>query len=348
MNIKSIKTILPVLMRNRIVPFLWGAQGVGKTETIKQIAKDNKMGFVHLHLATQEVGDLTGLLIKDEVNGTVKHARPEWFPTSGEGIIFLDEFNRAHPDVLQCMFSFLTEGTIHTHKLPAGWRVIAAGNYQNNSFNVTDTSDAALLSRFCHLDFRPEISEFVDFAETIGMESVASFIRDNPTCLEVKAEGLDTKFITPDRRAFVKMIGTLENEDLGEDQFEVYCGCIGTAAASALLAHKKKKEKSVSINDILKNYGKVRGKVQEYSNTKVKGESRFDVLNGAVDELLIKLDNNPHLLDESKLLNLQDFLIDIPLELSQKAFKAMQNKNFAMKDRILNDRNFIDRVMKTA
>lgn len=348
MNIKDIKQNLLKITKHWVVPFLWGAQGVGKTQTIKQLCKENDLGFVHLHLATQEVGDLVGLLIKND-DGTVKHARPEWFPTQGKGIIFLDEFNRAHPDVLQCMFSFLNEGTIHQHKLPDGWRIVAAGNYQSNSFNVTDVSDAALISRFCHIDFRPEIAEFVAFAELRGAESVASFIRDNPTCLEVKIEqGFDKSFVQPNRRAMLDMIGALETEDLGLSEFEIYTGCIGTAAASAFMAHKKKKEKGVSINDVLKRYeGVVRDRVQKLSSSKKGGETRFDVLNSAIDELFVKLDNNPQLLDENKLLNLQEFLLDIPLELSMKVFNWMKNKNFDFKDKILNDKNFVDRVVES-
>src|ERR1019366_7781561 len=119
MNFTEIKKTIPVLLRNRVVPFLWGAQGVGKTQGVRQIAEEMGGGFVHLNLATQEVGDLVGLLVHNS-DGTVKHARPEWFPIEGKGIVFLDECNRASPDGLQAMFPFITEGTIHTHRLGSG------------------------------------------------------------------------------------------------------------------------------------------------------------------------------------------------------------------------------------
>jgi MoxR-like ATPase len=161
MNIQDFKKYLPTLLKNNIVPFTWGNQGIGKTQSIAQVAAQAGIGFVHLHLATQEVGDLVGLLMI-QADGTVKHARPEWFPTEGEGIIFLDELNRAHPDVIQAMFSFITSKTIHTHKLPDGWKIVAAGNYQSDQFNVTDTSDAAWMSRFCHIELQPTVQEFTE------------------------------------------------------------------------------------------------------------------------------------------------------------------------------------------
>jgi len=137
MNIQQAKQTLPILMKHDIVAFLWGVQGVGKTETVRQIADSNGGGFVHLHLATQEVGDLVGLL-KHNNDGTVSHACPEWLPTpqaieagrfASTGIVFLDELNRAHPDVLQAIFSLVMGKTIHTHKLADGWKIVVAGNY---------------------------------------------------------------------------------------------------------------------------------------------------------------------------------------------------------------------------
>lgn len=355
MNIRNVLKTLPLLTKHDIVPCYWGGQGKGKTQTMKQFASANSLGFVHLHLATQEVGDLVGLLVKRD-DGTVYHAVPEWFPTEAaikagrypaQGIVFLDEINRAHPDVIQCCFSLITEKTIHTHKLPPGWKIVAACNYQSNEFNVTDTSDAAWLSRFCHIDFQPDVAEFVDYADSLGADTVAAFIQDNPACLETSKDGLDYKFITPDRRAYISMISKLETEDLGENTFEIYKGCIGQGAAAALMSHKKKKEKSIRIMDVLKRYPSVKEEVKTISKSKKGGEARFDLLNSAIEELFIKLEKKPETLEETNFLpNLQDFLTDIPLELTMKVFNWMNDKTFFGKDAILNNKAFLDKVAK--
>jgi hypothetical protein len=346
MNIINLKKVLPILLEKKIVPFLWGAQGIGKTQTIKQLASELGLGFVHLHLATQDVGDLVGLLIKTK-DGKVKHARPEWLPTEGKGIIFLDEANRMHPDVMQCMFSFVTEGTIHTHKLGEGWSIIAAGNYENAKFNVTSTvSEAAWISRFCHIDIKPSVSEFLHYADSIGALTVASFIRENNACLEVEdKEGLDKSFITPDRRAWLEMVDRLEDIDLGENQFEIYSGCVGTAAAASFISHKRNSEKYVSIDDVLNKYESVRKKVKEFSKS-ITGEARFDILSVAGDELSIKLEKTPHILVGNKLENLKLFLTDIPLELTMKIFNDIKNKYFVGKDELFNDKDFINKIIK--
>lgn len=342
MNIKTIKSVLPKLLKHRVVPFLWGNAGIGKTQSVKQYAQENGLGFVHLHAATQDVGDLVGLLIKND-DGTVKHARPKWMPTEGNGIIFLDELNRANPEVLQALFSFITEGAIHTHKLPDGWRIVAAGNYQSNQFNVTDTSDAAWMSRFCHIDVKPTLEEFLSFAESRGVFEAAGFLRENPSCLESEdKEGLDTSFIKPDRRSWVDMVGRLdENEDLGDAAFEVYSGIVGVSAAASFVAYKKKKEKSISVSAILNAYPEYRTRIMEQSEMNTK-EARFDLLNQPISELLEKLESTPHLLtDENKLQNLKAFMLDVPVEMAMKAFNSMAKLNFANKNAILNDPAYV-------
>ena len=351
MDIRGVKQVLPFLLKNNIVPFFWGSQGIGKTQTVKQYCKENELDVRVLMTATQEVGDLIGLLVKDD-NGGVYHARPKWFPTEGKGIIFLDELNRAPNDVLQAMFQFILEGKLHTHTLPPGWRIVAAGNYNSDRFTTTDTSDSAWMSRFCHIDFTPTVEEFIAYAETRGMDSVAGFVREQPTMLELSGKDagrLDTSFIVPDRRAFIEGIGKLELEsEFPEDyKYEVYSCLVGNASAAAFITWKGKQEKAVSLNDILKSYTKkVRPKVRKM--LKENGESvRFDLLNQPIDELIVKIEANPNMLTADKYLdNLKEYLLDIPRELSMKAFVAFGKlKMFHGKNEILNDPEYVNKFL---
>lgn len=350
MNIATFKRIAPILFKHNIVPYLHGNQGLGKTQVTGQIADmmremrdDKNFGFIPLHLATQEVGDLVGLLVKDNA-GNVRHARPEWMPTSGQGVVFLDEVNRAHPEVLSCMYSFLTEKTIHSHKLPDGWVIAAAGNYDSNRFTVTNTSDTAFKSRFCHIDFVPSVEEFVAFAETRGAKDVAAFIRENPTLLEAKTDaGQFNVAPEPDRRAWLEKLARLESEDLGDARFEVYAGCIGTAAAAAFMSWKSKPERAISINEILTNYKTIQARVLKMSSTEEGNERRFDALNQPIDELMSRLESEQTLLeDKTKLENIKQFLIDVPRELALKAFNRMGKITiFSGKNDILNNPEYV-------
>jgi hypothetical protein len=349
MNISEIKKALPVLLKHKIVPFLHGSQGVGKTSTIEQFGAENGLQVITLMTATQDVGDLIGLLVKDDKGG-VYHARPNWFPTSGRGIIFLDELNRAPNDVLQAMFQFILKGKLHTHTLPEGWYIIAAGNYQSDKFTTTDTSDAAWMSRFCHLDFKPTVEEFLMFAEGKGLDKVASFIRAQPIMLEESSKeigSLDTSFIKPDRRAMISVGILSEDEDTPKElEYEIYSGLIGVAAAAAFISYNTKAEKSISIGKILTKYkGALRDRVVKASSS--PDDMRMDLLNQPIDELIAKLEQNPKLLTSSGALdNLKQYLIDIPRELSMKAFVSFGKvKGFHGKNELLNDKEYIKKFV---
>lgn len=357
MKITEFKKTLPFLLKNRIVPFVWGLQGVGKTQTIKQYCKENDLGLVVLNTATQEVGDLVGLLMKSEDGQTVTHARPTWFPTTGKGIVFLDELNRAPAEVIQALFPFVIDGTLHTHRLPEGWRVVAAGNYQSDKFTVTDTSDAAWLSRFCHLDLVPSVEEWIVHAETLGGFQVADYIRQYNSMLEVSSKDggrLDLSMVTPDRRSWTEAILKLDMDTEFPEamRYETYAGIVGTAAASSYLTWKTTAQEGISLNQILGNYAAIRSKITQHSaNAKDK---RFDLYNQPVEELLLKLEQNPKLLaSEAALNNLKAFLLDIPRELAMKSFVSLGELLDADKDiaglySLLNDPEYVTKFMRHA
>lgn len=346
MNISEVKKTLPILMKAKVVPFLWGSQGIGKTQTVKQMAKELGLSFVHLHAATQEAGDLVGLLIKND-DGTVKHARPAWFPVDGKGIIFLDELNRMQPDVMQALFSFITEGTIHTHKLPEGWSIVAAGNYQSDSFQVTDTSDAAWMSRFCHIDFKPTKEEFMMFAESKNAFNVADFIRTHPELLDAaeSKHKLDTSMISFDRRSLLDFLAPLDKEEGIENvRYEVYSGIVGPTVAASYLTFRTSAQDRLSGRDVLNRYDEIRRKVLEASDSKT---TRFDVLNAAAEEILTMVGNEATAsLSEHQINNFKRFLVDIPLEMGLKVFNKLNKSNWPQRVAVLNDTVYVDHFRK--
>lgn len=343
MNITQFKNCLPILLKRNIVPFIWGFQGVGKTQVVSQVAKDLGYGFVHLHLATQEVGDLVGLLVHDS-DGTVRHARPEWFPTEGKGVIFLDELNRAHPDVIQAMFSFITSKTIHRHKLPEGWKIVAAGNYQSEEMTVTDTSDKAWMSRFCHIEFDPTKAEFCAYAEKRGAESVADFISEHEEMLEASKRSKPNLEITPDRRAWLDMIAPLEDESFdAETRYELYKGIVGTAAASSFSSFRNSKERKLRLRDILTDYPNVKQRVKDLNKDK---ETRFDALRAPLAEFEVKCVDPAFQFSDTACDNFKQYLLDVPLEMVYAFQKVIGKAKFQNKERLLNDKDFIGKLVK--
>jgi len=164
------------------VPFcVWGIKAVGKTQGVYQWCDKRGYRCVVLHLATQDVVDLIGMmkvvpgdcdsekvysLFSKAISGkSLDHdekeyitayfkdgattqsktiwAKPEWLKNDGiKTCYFLDEFNRGNQFVLAAMLPFLIEGKIHTHKIGQDDFVVAACNPTTGNYNVNDSFEA--------------------------------------------------------------------------------------------------------------------------------------------------------------------------------------------------------------
>ncbi|HHV71541.1 MAG TPA: hypothetical protein GXX38_02870, partial [Clostridia bacterium] len=102
-----------ILKKTDITPFLWGERGIGKSQCVYQVAQElsadgEKWDVIELRIGQMEVGDLIG--VPKVEKGRTIWARPEWFPTTGKGIIFLDEPNRDNAgDVTQAIFQLVLD-----------------------------------------------------------------------------------------------------------------------------------------------------------------------------------------------------------------------------------------------
>ncbi len=71
-----------------------------------------------------------------------------------EGVVHLDELNRALADTKQGAFSLLSEGRIGQYVLPSGWSIVVTENYEEGGdFDVANFKDSAWADRFIYLDW---------------------------------------------------------------------------------------------------------------------------------------------------------------------------------------------------
>ena len=86
------------------------------------------MNVVPLFLGQMsDPGDLIGIPNRNEATGKTEFMPPWWFPLDGKPIVlFLDELNRARPEVLQTIMDLALNRTLAGRKLPEGSRIISA------------------------------------------------------------------------------------------------------------------------------------------------------------------------------------------------------------------------------
>lgn len=139
---------------------LVGKHGIGKSRILEEYYSKKGCKVVTLFLGQMsDPGDLIGLPEKDEKTGKTEFLLPYWFPTDRKPVVlFLDELNRARPEVLQTIMDLTLNRKLAGKALPMGSRIISAVN-NGNEYQLTDL-DPALVSRFNIYEFAPTVSDW--------------------------------------------------------------------------------------------------------------------------------------------------------------------------------------------
>ena len=136
------------------IPIFTGAAGIGKSQIcqlwVEKHKKTNKnFGFIDLRSALLEGPDVIGRP-KESTDHTGRirttYALPDFWPTEGEGLILLEEINRAPTMVTNCFMQLLTDRMVKDYKLPDGWIIAAAINPDSAEFDVKDRKSTRLNS----------------------------------------------------------------------------------------------------------------------------------------------------------------------------------------------------------
>ena len=245
---------------------LTGRHGIGKSQILTRYFKSKGIPVKTLFLGQMsDPGDLLGLPNKDEETGKTVFMPPYWFPVDGQPIVlFLDEINRARPEILQTVMDLVLNRKLAGRELPEGSRIIAAGN-DGEEYQLTDL-DPALVSRFNIYTFRPTVEDWLLWATRTGLdERILNFISANPELLDRSADtkedqGLDKD---PDRRAWEKVARLMENipNPLPVHQ-KVVAGIIGVQAAAQLFLSFRKDD--LSPIDLLTDFKKAKKSLDKY------------------------------------------------------------------------------------
>ncbi len=267
-DITELRALLDITPADQNI-MLVGNHGIGKSEILSGYYSGKGMRVVPLFLGQMsDPGDLIGIPNRNEATGKTDFMPPYWFPLDGKPIVlFLDELNRARPEVLQTIMDLALNRKLAGRSLPEGSRIISAVN-EGDQYQLTDL-DPALVSRFNVVAFRPTVQEWLLWAEKAGVDPrVRDFIRENPIWLDKNAdarEGADTGLEkTPDRRAWKRVSDILKVvPEVNPIVTKAISAIVGAKAASALVGSISAR-KILSGREVLQDYEKHIPTLREY------------------------------------------------------------------------------------
>lgn len=237
MKSSNVFKALTKLISIRQPVFVWGAPGVGKSQTLKQVASFLTAELRDIRASLLDSVDARGI---PKINGDNKAhwCIPDFWPTQGRGILFLDELNAAPPLTQAALYQLVLDRQLGEYRLPDDWAIVAAGNREGDRA-VTSRMPSPLANRFIHLQFDVDVDDWCQWAMGNGIVTeVAAFIRFRPALLfDFKPDRNDKAFPTPRSWEFVSNI--LKTQPDKAIEYDMLSGTVGEGAATELLAFLK-------------------------------------------------------------------------------------------------------------
>ena len=311
-DVEDLQYILKCTPSNQNI-LLCGKHGIGKSEIITHFYESKGMKVVPLFIGQMsDPGDIIGLPNKNEETGQTEFMLPYWFPVDNQPIVlFLDELNRARPELLQVVMDLVLNRKIAGKSLPEGSIIVSAIN-SGDEYTLTDL-DPALISRFNVYKFEPSVRDWLTWAMRNGVNDyvidfIASF--DNMLDCEFK-EGVDTQEKSYDRRSWKRLSDVINTSGISNTRVcqKMICGIIGDVAGARFFDHYVNGS-IVKAEDIILRYGEVRNTLKNY--TFVKKMVVIERLCAFIDREDLR--NNPKYIKDVCVGNMKAFLGDLHRE----------------------------------
>jgi hypothetical protein len=188
MNATDLKKALDIAIESGQAVFISGPPGSGKSDIVKQAAAARKKKLMDIRMLLMDPVDFRGVphLVKNaDGSYTTVWSRPSMLPKEEGWIIFLDEINAASSSLQAVAYQLTLEKRVGEHALHPDTIIIAAGNRETDRA-VTNRMPTPLANRFIHLELKPEITPWIEWALEHDVEpEVIAFLRMRPELLFV-------------------------------------------------------------------------------------------------------------------------------------------------------------------
>ena len=201
---KETYEIMEQYVKAKLVPFIVGSPGVGKSALVKKLADNYCLKVIDLRLAQCDPTDLGGF---PSIQGKKATYLPmDTFPIEGDAVpegyegwlLFLDEFNSASAAVQAAAYKIVLDHMVGQNKLHRNVIIVCAGNLETDNAIVQPMS-TALQSRLAHIQLEISPKEWVEWANEAGFDhKLTSYIEFKPTSLfSFNPEQVDDTYACP-------------------------------------------------------------------------------------------------------------------------------------------------------
>lgn len=152
------QAVKDIVEHTKISVAIWGPPGCGKSDIVRQVCDELGYAFHDIRCAHFDPIELKGVPVcrkdSNDDREVTKWLIPDFWPTSGPAVIFLDEFTNSPPAVQNVMLQLTLDRRLHDYVVPDDVKIILAGNKAEHGAFVSNLSLPAA-NRMLHYSVEP-------------------------------------------------------------------------------------------------------------------------------------------------------------------------------------------------
>lgn len=175
---------LSAILRHQLMDpvLIIGGAGIGKSSIVKQAAQLFDLPVHDVRWGQQLLSDLR-LPVPDHERRLATSYMTDLLPTTGPGILFLDEYNMATPAMMQIGQQLFLDRRYGSYKVPDGTFIWVAGNLKVHGAAVNEIP-APVNNRCIHFDVDPDLFSWRVWALANDVSpSIVGFVEWRPELL---------------------------------------------------------------------------------------------------------------------------------------------------------------------
>jgi len=333
---------------------IWGTHGLGKTQIVRDYAREKKWKFSYIAPAQfEEMGDLHGMPNVIDPDETISgdeytvYSPPDWVPREdGPGILLLDDINRADDRILRGCMQLLQNFELTSWKLPPKWQIVATANPEGGDYSVTPM-DGAMLTRMLHATLKFDAKIWAQWAYSANVdERGISFVLTYPEL--VNSERTTPRSLTQFFEQIASIDDLKENLQLVE---ALALSSLDEVTVSSFIAFiNDELTQLIDPEEILdtEDFKKVAKKIKDIS-VDDSGAKRVDRLSTMCARLYLKLISDNYTQEKNHGKNLVEFLLldTIPNDLLMSLYMDLQKHGGDEIKEMTRDKKLASKLLST-
>lgn len=291
------KELIKGLRSLKLSFMLWGATGVGKSESVRQLANELDAELRDIRLCQKQPTDIGGLpALNHENQQTVFYPPAFLAPRADEKaiVLFFDEISLAPDDTKAAVLGILEERRQGSVEIPDNWIIVAAGNRPEDLANARGLG-AAANRRLLHIVIEPQLEATLQHFMKIGIAAeVLAFLKVFPQHLSGEETARTQKHELYPRPAswekVSKIFDALRKTDKRVRHLAV-AGIIGDSCAAEFMLLAEEVRNMKSVDELLEIQRETPSKIGRYLPDTINGlyALSFAIATRASEETAVEL-----------------------------------------------------------